>query len=106
MNTELCKIEEKAQRAIEAYAMLPENELVVVGLSGGADSVALTHFLWRLQAARRFTLQAAHLNHGPVSYTHLDVYKRQGISMSGARSKQGLRTAFPDCCMTVPDAAP
>ena len=64
MNTELCKIEEKAQRAIEAYAMLPENELVVVGLSGGADSVALTHFLWRLQAVRRFTLQAAHLNHG------------------------------------------
>ena len=31
----------------------------------------------------------------------------RGISMSGGTIKnKGLRTAFPDCCMTVPDAAP
>jgi len=37
---------------------------LVVGLSGGADSVALTHVLASLQRRRRFRLVAAHLDHG------------------------------------------
>jgi tRNA(Ile)-lysidine synthase len=39
---------------------------ILIALSGGADSVALTHALWRIRADRdspRCTLAAAHLNH-------------------------------------------
>jgi len=39
-------------------------ETLVVGLSGGADSVALTHVLASLQRRRGFRLVAAHLDHG------------------------------------------
>jgi tRNA(Ile)-lysidine synthase len=37
---------------------------VVVGLSGGADSVCLLHVLWLLASKWKLTLHAAHLDHG------------------------------------------
>ena len=37
---------------------------VVVGLSGGADSVCLLHVLWLLASLWKLTLHAAHLDHG------------------------------------------
>lgn len=46
-------------RAIEKYQMISPGETVVVGLSGGADSVALTHFLHRFGAK----VTAVHVNH-------------------------------------------
>ena len=30
--------------------------------------------------------------HGPVSYTHLDVYKRQGLPARGQRTRTNART--------------
>ena len=40
------------------------DDLVVVGCSGGGDSVALLHLLHRLSARRRPVLVVAHLDHG------------------------------------------
>ncbi|MDR1892311.1 MAG: tRNA lysidine(34) synthetase TilS [Oscillospiraceae bacterium] len=56
-------LETKARRAIAQYNMLPPGALVLAALSGGADSVALTHFLCR-EGAGKFTLLVAHVNHG------------------------------------------
>lgn len=50
---------EKVKAAIERENLIPEGAHVVVGVSGGADSVALLHILNRLG----YSLTAAHLNH-------------------------------------------
>jgi tRNA(Ile)-lysidine synthase len=50
---------EKVRAAIESEGLLPSGARVVLGLSGGADSVALLHILHRLGCP----LTVAHLNH-------------------------------------------
>ena len=44
--------------------MIPRNSTVLVALSGGADSVALLHALWRLKGRLRCRLRACHIYHG------------------------------------------
>jgi len=44
--------------------MLPPGAAVVAGLSGGADSVALLHWLHSIMQANSIRLIAAHVNHG------------------------------------------
>ncbi|MEI8205306.1 MAG: tRNA lysidine(34) synthetase TilS [Kiritimatiellales bacterium] len=50
---------EKVKESSERENLIPEGAHVVVGVSGGADSVALLHILHRLG----YQLTAAHLNH-------------------------------------------
>jgi len=50
---------EKVKAAIERENLIPVDATVVVGVSGGADSVALLHILHRLG----YSITAAHLNH-------------------------------------------
>lgn len=64
MNDQIQKIEKKIERAIVDWNMLPQGCSVVVGLSGGADSIALAHFLLKYTAERHIPIQAAHINHG------------------------------------------
>jgi tRNA(Ile)-lysidine synthase len=51
-------------RALQAAGTPARGETIVVGLSGGADSVALTDALAALRRRRGFRLVAAHLDHG------------------------------------------
>jgi tRNA(Ile)-lysidine synthase len=48
---------------IETHQMITPGEVVLAGVSGGPDSVALLHILHRLQKEYRFVLHAGHLNH-------------------------------------------
>lgn len=48
---------------IKKYNMLSPGENVIIGLSGGADSVALALVLHRLKSALDIKLHAAHVNH-------------------------------------------
>lgn len=53
----------KALKTIKKYNMLSEGDSVVVGLSGGADSCALLHFLCTLRDEMRLGVYACHVNH-------------------------------------------
>jgi tRNA(Ile)-lysidine synthase len=54
----------RIQAAVAAHRLLPPRARIVVGVSGGRDSVALLHALGALQPAWGWTLHAAHLDHG------------------------------------------
>lgn len=60
LNNKLLRIVEET---VTAYGMLKEKDSVVVGVSGGPDSVALLHVLRALAARFSLKLGIAHLNH-------------------------------------------
>ncbi len=51
------------RRAVELYHLFSPGETVVVGVSGGPDSMCLLHVLTRLRSELELTLHVAHLNH-------------------------------------------
>lgn len=54
---------ENIYRFIEQHKLLPSNSSIIIGLSGGPDSVFLLSLLQSLQTKKNLTLIAAHLNH-------------------------------------------
>jgi tRNA(Ile)-lysidine synthase len=57
------KLESKVLDFIQRYSLISPDEIVVVGVSGGADSVCLLHILAECQKELRIKLHVAHLNH-------------------------------------------
>ncbi|MCM1544504.1 MAG: tRNA lysidine(34) synthetase TilS, partial [Ruminococcus sp.] len=55
----ICKI----ISTIEKYDMLTNVKSVVVGVSGGADSICLLHFLSKIREKYGIVLSAVHINH-------------------------------------------
>lgn len=54
----------KVKKAIEDFDMLHCGDKVLVGLSGGADSISLLHALYSLKRELNLEIFAAHINHG------------------------------------------
>jgi len=55
---------EKVRKTIDNNGLIDHGQAVLVGLSGGPDSVALLHILSRLAKRRRWRLAAVYINHG------------------------------------------
>lgn len=64
MNDRVAKTEQIICGTIREEEMLPDGCRVIIGLSGGADSMTLAHFLLGYAAEHRIALVAAHVNHG------------------------------------------
>lgn len=56
--------EKKIKTFIEKHDLLPRKSRVIIGLSGGADSVALLEVLCNLREAYELELFAVHVHHG------------------------------------------
>jgi tRNA(Ile)-lysidine synthase len=54
---------ERVRLFVDQHGLLPPGEMIVVGVSGGPDSLCLLHVLCRLAAAYDVELHVAHLNH-------------------------------------------
>jgi tRNA(Ile)-lysidine synthase len=57
------KLESKVLDFIKRYSLISRKETVVVGVSGGADSVCLLHVLAKWRKGLGIKLHVAHLNH-------------------------------------------
>ncbi len=56
-------LEKIVLKTVDKYNMLSPDDTVIIGLSGGADSVALLTVLCALKERYRLKLHAAHINH-------------------------------------------
>lgn len=56
-------MESKCRQAIERYKMISYGDRIILGLSGGADSCALLHFLCSLRDEFALDVTAVHVNH-------------------------------------------
>jgi len=60
----LSKLLQQVRRTIEQHDLLVPGDGIVVGVSGGPDSLCLLHVLLHLRDEHRLRLHVAHLNHG------------------------------------------
>ena len=57
------RLDRLVDEALTKYGLIAEGDSVLIGVSGGPDSVALVHLLLDRAPARRLHLGVAHLNH-------------------------------------------
>lgn len=57
------KAEKQVKKTIEEHSLINKGDVLVLGLSGGPDSLCLLHILRDLEGEYGFSLRAFHLNH-------------------------------------------
>lgn len=57
-------VAEKVRKYVEKFSLIEDGDVLVAGISGGADSVCLFYLLKELQRWWKFRFVAVHVNHG------------------------------------------
>ena len=57
------KLEEKVLDTIKKYNLIKENDTIVIGVSGGPDSMTLLNVLYNLRENLKINIVVAHINH-------------------------------------------
>lgn len=57
-------MKEHVMQTIDKYGLINENENIIIGVSGGHDSIALLNVLYEISKKRAFNIYVAHINHG------------------------------------------
>ena len=84
--TKLKPLEFRVYRTLKALGF--GGERIVVACSGGLDSVALAHCLWRLSERLGLSLKIASIHHGPSEKADLLAYRKQAIGEVRALSRR------------------
>lgn len=56
-------LKEEVLKTIKTYNLIEKNDKIVIGVSGGPDSICLLHLLYSLQEKLKFEIVVAHINH-------------------------------------------
>ena len=64
MNGKTEDIFKKVKKYIAKHQMISDGDVILIGVSGGADSVCLLYLLWELSREMNFRLLVVHVNHG------------------------------------------
>jgi tRNA(Ile)-lysidine synthase len=85
-------LKNKVLDVIHKYNLIPKSSKLLVGVSGGPDSLVLLHFLKQIQSMFAFDLLVAHVDHmfrGDESYEDYlfveQICKEWGIAFEGTR---------------------
>lgn len=85
-------LEDKARQAINKYMLIQQDERLLIGVSGGADSMALLHIMCKLRRQYNLHLVVAHVDHmfrGEQSYEDYVFVKKHcaewGVTFEGTR---------------------
>ncbi|PHV71214.1 tRNA lysidine(34) synthetase TilS [Sporanaerobium hydrogeniformans] len=97
------KVTKKVKDFIEEQGLIEKGDTLVVGVSGGADSMMLLHFLYTHQLYYDISLKIAHVHHGIREEAELDAklveevckewglaYFRKNCDVKATAKKQGL----------------
>lgn len=93
------KLEEKVFSYIEKYRMIETGSHVIVGISGGADSVCLLFLLKEYQKRADFALYGVHVNHG------IRGEEAERDERFSGEICQSLGVPFTACHFSVPEIA-
>ena len=85
---------EKVRAFMEQYHMVTAGERVLLGLSGGADSVCLFHLLRELQEPLGFSLLAVHVNHNLSLFLSRGEDRKRKASLDGGGGTRGAAGSF------------
>ncbi len=91
-------IAQKILNSFQAHNLTQKGDIVIVGVSGGADSVALIHILFQLRYKLGITLHVAHFNHRLRATSDCDerfvksVSEQLGLPFHVLRSKSKMKS--------------
>lgn len=81
----------KVEQFIKKHELIQKNSRVVVGVSGGPDSIALLHYLWSKKKEWQLHIIVAHVNHmfrgkeSKEDYEYVERFSNQlGLTFEGA----------------------